>query len=183
MKNINLEEVYALLDRYVKLNFLVRILTSHSSKTAEEFNSSVFDIDFKMLGLSEEAVLDLGISPNISQLKKHSKEILLLAEQASTLIFGYIIELSNDDKIAVKEYVDGMVGTYLTKIGECQDRYLGLVVEIDKSTKEEDSKKTRALGKMAKASFNKLYEYNTICQNYSNISSYLRGMIKHRGLQ
>ena len=93
------------------------------------------------------------------------------------------MELSNDDKIAVKEYVDGMVGTYLTKIGECQDRYLGLVVEIDKSTKEEDSKKTRALGKMAKASFNKLYEYNTICQNYSNISSYLRGMIKHRGLQ
>jgi hypothetical protein len=89
----------------------------------------------------------------------------------------------NEEKIAVKEYVDGMVASYLTKIGECQDAYLGLVVEIDKSTKEEDSAKTRSLGKMAKASFNKLYEYNTICQNYSNISSYLRGMIKNRGLK
>ena len=36
---------------------------------------------------------------------------------------------------------------------------------------------------MAKTSFNKLYEYNTMCQNYSNISSYLRGMIRNRGLK
>ena len=60
---------------------------------------------------------------------------------------------------------------------------LKLVMDIDKSTKENDSAKTRSLGKLAKKSFNMMYEYNTICQNYSNISSYLRGMIKNRGLK
>ena len=72
---------------------------------------------------------------------------------------------------------------YLYELFNNELKNLGFVVEIDKSTKEENSAKTRSLGKMAKASFNKLYEYNTICQNYSNISSYLRGMIKNRGLK
>ena len=42
----NVNQVCDLLDRYVRLNFLVRILSSHSSKNAEEFNSTIFDIDF-----------------------------------------------------------------------------------------------------------------------------------------
>lgn len=182
MENYDLNQVYGLIDRYVKLNFLVRMLTSHASKSAEEFNSNVFDIDFNALGLSEEAAKVLSEKPNIVNLKRYHDEIFKLAEEASTLIFGHMIHLSNDDKIAVKEYVDNKVASYLTKIGECQDTYLGLVVEIDKSTKEENSAQTRSLGKKAKGVFNKIYEYNTICQNYSNISSYLRGMIKNRGL-
>ena len=179
MENLSLDQIYAYIDRYVKLNFLVRILTSHASKSAEEFNSNVFDIDFNELGLSEEAAIVLSANPNIVNLKKYYDEIFRLAEHASTQIFGHMVRLSNDDKLAVKEYVDGMVATYLTKISDCQETYFALVVEIDKSTKEENSVKTRSLGKMAKASFNKLYEYNTICQNYSNVSSYLRGMIQN----
>lgn len=183
MRDYDLNQVYGLIDRYVKLNFLVRILTSHASKSAEEFNSNVFDIEFDDLGLSEEAVKLLSTKPNIVNLKRYHDDIFRLAEQASMLIFGHMVHLSNDEKIAVKEYVDNMVATYLTKIGDCQETYFNLVVEIDKSTKEDNSAKTRSLGKMAKASFNKLYEYNTICQNYSNISSYLRGMINNRGLK
>lgn len=183
MENYDLNQVYGLIDRYAKLTFLVRILSTHATKIAEEFNSSVFDIDFNSLGLDDDAARALSENPNIVNLKIYKEDIFRLAEEASTKIFGYMTLLSNEEKIAVKEYVDGMVASYLTKIGECQDAYLGLVVEIDKSTKEEDSAKTRSLGKMAKASFNKLYEYNTICQNYSNISSYLRGMIKNRGLK
>ena len=68
------------------------------------------------------------------------------------------------------------------KIGVCQDDYLTLVVAIDESTKGSDNTTTRELGKKAKASFNRLYEYNTICQNYSNISSYLRGMTKNSAM-
>lgn len=183
MFNYDLGQIYELIDRYVQLNFLVRILTTHATKSAEEFNSKVFNIDFKSLGLSDEAADVLSERANIVNLKRYKDEIFALAEDASTKIFGCMVQLSNDEKIAVKEYVDGMVASYLTKIGSCQDEYLGFVVEIDKSTKEENSSKTRALGKMAKASFNMLYEYNTICQNYSNISSYLRGMIKNHGLK
>lgn len=183
MENLGLEQIYFFIDRYVKLNFLVRILTNHTSKSAEEFNNGVFDIDFNDLGLSEEAARILSQSPSIVNLKKYHDEIFSLAENASSQIFGYLVNLSNEDKIAVKEYVDGMVSFYLTKINDCQESYFALVVEIDKSTKEDDNAKTRSLGKMAKASFNKLYEYNTVCQNYSNISSYLRGMIKNHGLK
>ena len=53
-KTDRLNETYALIDRYVMLTFLVRLLTTHSTKSAEEFNSSVYDIDFAELGLSEE---------------------------------------------------------------------------------------------------------------------------------
>lgn len=183
MKNYDVGQIYEYIDRYVRLNFLVRILTTQSSKSAEEFNSNIFDIDFNSIGLSEEAAKVLNENSNIVNLKRFRDEIFRLAEESSTQIFGYMFQLSNEDKVSVKEYVDNMVATYLTKIGECQDTYFALVVEIDKSTKEENSTKTRSLGKLAKASFNKLYEYNTICQNYSNISSYLRGMIKNRGLK
>lgn len=180
MENFDLQQVLNLIDRYARLTFLVRILTSQATKSAEEFNSNVFDIDFNKLGLSEEAARVLSASPNIVNLKRYHDEIFKLAEEACTLIFGHMTKLSNEDKIAVKEYVDNMVANYLTKIGKLQDEYFGLVVEIDQSTKEENNARTRALGKKAKISFNKLYEYNTICQNYSNISSYLRGMISNR---
>lgn len=183
MEGYDLNQIYDLIDRYAKLTFLVKILSSHASKSAEEFNSSVFDIDFNSLGLDEDAARLLSRNPNIVNLKMYKEDIFRLSEESSSKIFGYMSLLSNEDKVAIKEYVDGMVASYLTKIGECQDAYLGLVVEIDKSTKEEDSVKTRRLGKMAKVSFNKLYEYNTICQNYSNISSYLRGMVNGHGLK
>jgi hypothetical protein len=182
MENFDLNQIYSYIDRYAQLNFLVRILTSPASKNPEDFNSNVFDIDFNELGLSDEAVRVLSENPNIVNLKKYRDEIFSLAEAASVGIFGHMVRLSNEDKMAVKEYVDGMIAAYLTKVTECQETYFALVVEIDKSTKEENSAKTRSLGKMAKASFNKLYEYQTICQNYSNVSSYLRGMIKNRGL-
>ena len=183
MENYDLGQIYELIDKYVQLNFLVRILTAHSSKSAEEFNSGVFDIDFSLLGLSSKTAHELSGAANVVNLKKYKEEIFALADKVTTQIFGCMVNLSNEEKIAVKEYVDNMVASYLTKIGECQDTYLALVVEIDKSTKEENSSKTRSLGKMAKTSFNKLYEYNTMCQNYSNISSYLRGMIRNRGLK
>lgn len=183
MDSLDLKQFYLLIDRYAKLNFFVRILTNHSSKSAEEFNNGGFDIDFNDLGLGEEAAKVLSENSSIVNLKKYRDEIFALTECASTQIFGCLINLSNEDKIAVKEYVDSMISSYLTKIDEFQDSYLAIVVEIDKSTKEDDSDTTRRLGKMAKSSFNKLYEYNTICQNYSNVSSYLRGMIKNRVLK
>ena len=71
MENLSLDQIYAYIDRYVKINFLVRILTSHASKSAEEFNSNVFDIDFNELGLSEEAAIVLSANPNIVNLKKY----------------------------------------------------------------------------------------------------------------
>lgn len=179
MDHFDLGQVYELLDRYVILNFLVRVLTSHSSRGAEEFNCKLDNIDFELLGLSDVSVELLKSSPSLRNLKKCHDEIFRLAEEASTSIFGYMVQLSNDEKVVVKEYVDTMVADYLTKIGQCQDTYLNLVVQIDKSTKEDNSATTRALGKLAKSSFNELYQYNTICQNYSNVSSYLRGMIQN----
>ena len=177
----NANQVCDLLDRYVRLNFLVRILSSHSSKNAEEFNSSVFDIDFARLGLSDVAVEFLGESPNVVQLKVFQQEISNLATEASSLVFGHIPAMSNEFKLAAKEHVDAMVSQYLTKAGECQDAYLELVVEIDKASQAGDYKKIRTLGKLAKANFNKLYEYNTISQNYANVSSYLNGMTRMIG--
>ena len=183
MENLDLEKVYAYIDRYTKLNFLVRVLTNNSSKSAEEFNTATFDIDFSDLGLSDEAAMVLSANPNVVNLKKFASEIMCLAEQASIGVFGHMVRLSSEEKEAVKEYVDGMVATYLNKVGSCQDAYYAIVVEIEASIREENAQKTRALGKMAKASLNKITEYNTICQNYSNVSSYLRGMISHRGLK
>ena len=180
MENIDLEQAYVIIDRYAKLNFLVRVMTNNASKSAEEFNTVSFDIDFSNLGLSEEAAKSLSESPNVVNLKKYGSEILLLAEQASMNVFGHMVRLSNENKEAVKEYVDSMVATYLAKVGTCQDAYYALVVEIEASIREENNPKTRALGKMAKVSLNMITEYNTICQNYSNVSSYLRGMIKNR---
>ena len=174
----NVNQVFELLDRYVRLAFLVKLLLSHSTKSGEEFNSRVFDIDFSQLGLSDEAVTSLGTSPNIVQLRKHQVEISNLATEASSQVFEYMPSLPMEFKVAAKEYVDGMITSYLIKSGECQDAYLKLVMDIDKSTKESDSAKTRVLGKLAKKSFNMMYEYNTICQNYSNIGSYLNGMIR-----
>lgn len=177
-KSDNVNQVFELLDRYVSLTFLVKLLASHSTKNAEEFNSRVFDMDFSKLGLSDETISSLGMAPNIVQLKKHQVEISNLATEASTQVFVQISSLSMDFKIAAKEYVDGMISSYLLKSSACQDAYLKFVVDIDKSIKEGNSNKTRELGKKAKKSFNLLYEYNTICQIYSNMSSYLNGMIK-----
>ena len=177
----NINQVFDLLDRYVRLNFLVRILTSQSSKNAEEFNSTVFDIDFAKLGLSDAAVDFLGETPNVNQLKVYQQEISNLATEASSLVFGYLPALSNEFKIAAKEHVDSMVSHYLTKAGSCQDSYLELVMEIDRASQEGDYQKIRNLGKLAKASFNKLYEYNTISQNYANVGSYLNGMTRMSG--
>lgn len=174
----DVNQVIELLDRYVRLNFLVRIMSSHSSKNVEEFNGNVFDIDFAELGLSEEAVEQLGETPNIFQLKSFEKEINSLATEASSMVFGQMPALSNDFKMAAKAHVDNMVSTYLIKAGDVQETYLQLVLKIDKASQEGDYNKIRNLGKLAKASFNKLYEYNTISQNYSNVGSYLNGMIK-----
>ena len=177
----NVNQVCDLLDRYVRLNFLVRILSSHSSKNAEEFNSTIFDIDFANLGLSDAAVAFLGEAPTVVQLKVYQQEISNLATEASSLVFGYLPSLSSEFKIAAKDHVDSMVSHYLTKSGECQDSYLELVMEIDKASQEGNHKKIRNLGKFAKVSFNKLYEYNTISQNYANVSSYLNGMTRMNG--
>ncbi len=178
-----LNETFALIDRYVMLNFLVRLLTTHSTKSAEEFNSSVYDIDFLELGLNEEEVTDLGVTPTVTMLRKYQSRIIELAEQASVQIFGHMVAFSNEDRLVIKEYVDSKVTDYINKIAVCQDDYLTLVVAIDESTKGSDNTTTRALGKKAKASFNKLYEYNTICQNYSNISSYFKGMTNRPGVK
>ena len=177
-----LNETYALIDRYVMLTFLVRLLTTHSTKSAEEFNSSVYDIDFAELGLSEEEVSDLGVTPTVTMLRKYQSRIIELAEQASVQVFGHLVAFSKEDRLTIIEHVDSKVADYINKIGVCQDDYLTLVVAIDESTKGSDNTTTRELGKKAKASFNRLYEYNTICQNYSNISSYLRGMTKNSAM-
>lgn len=181
METYDLSQVYSLIDRYVVLTFLVKLLTNSNTKSTEEFNSIVVDIDFATLGLSDEAAGVLNNNPNIVNLKKYKAEITSLAEEASMQVFGYISQLSQDDKLSIKEYVDNKIASYLTKVSECQDTYMMLVVEIDKSTKEDNNIRTRELGKKAKVSFNTLYEYNTICQNYSNVSNYLRGMIKKYG--
>ena len=130
------------------------------------------------MGLDESIANELGKSPNITQLKTYKKEITNLTTEASAQVFVNMSSMPDEMKIAAKEYVDNRVSMYLNSINECQEKYLELVVEIDRSTQEEDSNKTRTLGKQAKSLFNKIYEYNIICQNYSNISSYLSGMTR-----
>ena len=174
---VNINDLFSLIDRYVKLNFLVVLVNSNLQRWTDEIDDSLFDIDFGNLGLSGEIQKQLGSHPNLNQLRKYRDEIMLLKDNACTRVFGGMIGLPLDERIALKDYADRNIDELNVKIQECQSVYLVVVERIDEAKRNKDSKMTRQLGRLAKDNYNKMYKYNIMNQFYSNVSNYLRGMI------
>ncbi len=175
---MSIEEIYQLVDRYATLAFLNRLLTSKNTKSLEEFKTSVFDMDFMFLGLDIDAASTLGMNPDLKSLKIYQEEIVSLADRAAMEVFSWLSTQPVETKEAAKNYADDKVSEYLAMHSAEQDTYLEIVIKIDEATKMGDSNTLRVLSKVAKASYNRMSQYTTICQNYSNVSSYLNGMVR-----
>ena len=99
MENYDLNQVYDLIDSYAKLTFLVRILSSHATKSAEEFNSSVFDIDFNSLGLDEDAARSLSENPNIVNLKIYKEDFCKSIDKYAHMLYNCIQSSRKEGKL------------------------------------------------------------------------------------
>lgn len=171
-----MENVYQLIEKYVKLTYVVKILTGHCSKS-DDFNTNLSNIDFSQLGLSDDILKIIGPNPDVKRLKSFITVFERLADMTSMEVFGPLSTLEHEEKLQIKDYLEDKVSTYLTAINNYQETYLGIVFEIDEACKEDNKDKVRELGKLAKKNYNKIYEYTVYSQTYSNLACYFKGML------
>ena len=135
-----MENVYQLIEKYVKLTYIVKVLTGHCSKSAD-FNTSFSNIDFSQLGLSDDILKIIGPNPDVNRLKAYISVFERLADMASMEVFGPLSKLDYEEKLQIKDYLEDRVSTYLTSINTYQETYLGIVFEIDEAGREDNKDK------------------------------------------
>ena len=170
-----MEKVYELIDKYVSLLYISRILTLHGGNN-NCLDSSFSDIDFYKLGLNEELLKYIKENSSAKNLRMFLPIFLELCDEVSREVFGSIIKLSTDEKLQLKEHLESRIICNMPIIDKYQTTYLTIVSEIEK-TNDSNKNNIRELGKLAKINFNKLYEYNFYNQHYSNLVSYVKGML------
>ncbi len=172
-----MEEVYKLVDKYVQLTYLSKAFSKGKNNLTDYFNNGVVNIDFASLGFTPEEIEDLGTNPNFEDLSRYSNKFIDLADEVSREVFGTMINISLDERIQLKDYVDGRANYFMGIAMQYQQTYMAIVGQIDEAVKGDDKVKLRQLGMFAKINMGLLDRYQSYCQSLSNVSSYLRGSI------
>ncbi len=187
-----MEKEFNVIERFVQTAYLLNIINLNANKGALSLDNGFTSINFMELGLPEEILEQLGTSPSLEMLKTFSKEIEQLSNAYMGLIYGTMIcELSDEDKAALKELIDVRAAQYVSLANRYENICLslngqlqGLLKGRSKLYVGDTKEKIKDLGRAITLNSNKAYEYTTYSSIYSNISSYIRGMLgKKYGLK
>ena len=183
-----MESKYEILDKFVQITYLVNVLKVNTNKGIESFNNGFTSVKFKELGLADEIVSKLGPSPSLAALKGFQDNIEDLACSYSSYIYGTMVcDLSDEDKVLLKNYAEtksSQFATYANQYGNAclvlQGQMEKLLSSNDKSQVAELKVRIRDLGKAITLNSNKSFEYSSYSSSYSNIASYIKGILGSR---
>lgn len=171
-----MQEIYDLIDKYVKYRYVVIRLNAKLNNLPDDMFDTSVACDYREFGLADEYVIALEF--NSSDLKCLARVYEELSEQVCLMnskMYEMIFNLSLEEKGMLFDYLLEKCEQLAGEANYYYDGYRRTVEAIEKVGKDSNIK--RSLGKSANVLFSKYYELDTLMKSYTYLGCYISSMV------
>lgn len=177
-----LEEAMALSYDYVRLNYIVKRISARLNNPPASIFTYVKNCNYEMFGIPEENIAIMEGNDREQLLSLYASYVMQLDLVNGTL-FHLIDTLDMQQKRELSALFQEKVRMYSAKALEQSNRYCLLVLQIQEKVALQEKEDLFPLCLFSKSLYSSCYEFQSMSRFYSNLASYLSGMIKLQPLK
>lgn len=170
------EQILDDLNDYVKLNYIVNRINSKLSRNNRATFNFVNNCRYDLFGVSDDEVLIIE-GNDYDKLTQLYESYVSKLEKLNAKIFEAMFKLSNEDKMSLRDILENRQRINEEKAFEERVRYEQIVNLIKQKVLEKKNAELYDLCLLSKDSYSTCYEYQVVGEVYSNLKSYLSGLI------